>query len=125
MLPRKNFLKEKRMRFFKWIALCSLAVTWLAACAQPPQPASHEHHHGHDQAAATVAKDQPTAITIDELRQQMDQGKAIVFIDTRNQMAWETSASMIPGSIRISNNAQLATLIKELPKDSFIVPYCT
>lgn len=125
MLQRNNFLKEKSMRFFKWIALCGLALAWLAACAQPPQRASHEHHQDHDQAAATVAKDEPTAITIDELRRQLDQGKAIVFIDTRNPMAWETAESVIPGSIRISNNAQLATLIQELPKDSFIVPYCT
>lgn len=113
------------MKLFKWFALCSLALTWLSACAQPPQNALHKHHHNHDHAAATATKEAPTAITIDELRKQMDQGRAIVFIDTRNEMAWETSASMIPGSIRISNNAQLAAMIKDLPKDSFIVPYCT
>ena len=113
------------MRIFKWFVLCGLALTWLSACAQPSRSASHEHHHDQRHAAATVAKEAPTAITIDELRQQMDQGKAIVFIDTRNEMAWETSAGMIPGSMRISNNAQLAAMIKELPKDSFIVPYCT
>lgn len=113
------------MRFFKWFAVCSLAMTWLAACAQPPHSALHEHHHDHDHAAATGAKAAPAAITIDELRKQMDQGTAIVFIDTRNEMAWETSENRIPGSIRISNNDQLAALVKELPKESFIVPYCT
>lgn len=113
------------MGFFKLVTFNGLMLIWLAACAPPPQHASHDHNHNHDHAPATVAKGEPTAITIDQLRKQMDQGTAIVFIDTRNELAWQTSETQIPGSIRISNNAQLAELIKDLPKDSFIVAYCT
>lgn len=113
------------MRILKWFAVFGLVLTWLAACAPPPQQGSHEHNHDHDDAPAAVSKGEPPAITIDQLRKQMEQGTAIVFIDTRNEVAWQTSATQIPGAIRISNNAQLAELIKDLPKASFIVPYCT
>lgn len=111
------------MTQFKILALYGLMLAWLAACAPPPQHGSHEHNHDHG--ATTAATNDPAAITIDQLRQKMEQGTAIVFIDTRNELAWQTSETQIPGSIRISNNEQLAELVKELPKDSFIVAYCT
>ena len=113
------------MRRLKWFAVVGLVLTWLAACAPPPQQESHNHKHDHGEAPATASKGEPPAITIDQLRKQMEQGMVIIFIDTRNEMAWQTSETQIPGSIRISNNRQLATMIKDLPKDSFIVSYCT
>ncbi len=113
------------MNLLKLLAIFSLVLTWLTSCAPPPQASTHDHNHDHDHAPATAAMGEPIAITIDDLRKQMDQGTAIVFIDTRNEIAWETSGTQIPGSIRVSNNDQLAALVKELPKDSFIVPYCT
>lgn len=113
------------MKGFKRLPFFCLVLIWLAGCAPPPQASMHDHNHDHGHTPATVAKGEPTAITINDLRKQMDQGTDIVFIDTRNEMAWETSGTQIPGSIRVSDNKQLAELIKELPKNSFIVPYCT
>lgn len=111
------------MNVSAWVGLCSLALFGLIGCAHPPQHATHDHSHDHGE--ATVATAGTEAISIDQVRQQLAQGTAIIFIDTRNELAWGSSESQIPGAIRIGNNQQLAAAIKELPKDSFIVPYCT
>lgn len=105
-----------------WVGLCCLALFGLGACTPAPRHAAHDHGHHHDQEPATA---EPATISIDQIRQQMAQGTAIIFIDTRNDLAWGSSDSQIPGAIRIGNNQQLAAALKDLPKDSFIVTYCT
>ncbi len=104
--------------------LAAIALFFLGACAPAAQPPGHAHHH-HDRDSAATANAGSVTITIDQVKQRLERSQPIVFIDTRNELAWETSDTLIPGSIRISNNQQLAALVKELPKESFIVPYCT
>lgn len=115
------------MKISAWVGLCSLVLFGLGGCAQAQRQTAHDHSHdhGHDHGQAAVAKTGSETISIDQVKQQMTQGTAIIFIDTRNDLAWGSSDSQIPGAIRIGNNQQLAAAIKDLPKDSFIVPYCT
>jgi rhodanese-related sulfurtransferase len=66
----------------------------------------------------------PDRITIDEVKQRMDAGEAIVFIDTRNSRDWNASDVKIPGALRI-HYSELLKHLNELPRDRLIVTYCT
>ena len=63
-------------------------------------------------------------ITIEEVKQRMDRGEPILFIDTRNPHDWGESDVKIPGALRI-HYSELEQRLDELPRDRLIVPYCT
>jgi rhodanese-related sulfurtransferase len=63
-------------------------------------------------------------ITVDEVRQRMQNGEQFVFVDTRNPHAWAQSDVMLPGAVRVPAD-ELAKHLSELPKDKPIVTYCT
>ena len=66
----------------------------------------------------------PIRITVDEVKKIMDRGEAILFIDTRNPVAWSESKVRIHGAIRM-HYSEMEQHLQELPHDRMIVPYCT
>lgn len=106
------------MKQRRWIAVFSLLLAGLFACAMPPVDHS-EHNH------SVVTGQDPERITIDQVLTRMQRGEPIVFLDSRNVVAWEEGGIKIPDAIRVGNNEQLGEVMKELPKNSFIVTYCT
>ncbi len=67
---------------------------------------------------------EPARITAAEVKQRLDRGEPILFIDTRSPDAWAASSDKIKGAMRI-HYAELAQHIAELPRDRTIVTYCT
>jgi rhodanese-related sulfurtransferase len=63
-------------------------------------------------------------ITIGEVKERLDSGEPVLFIDTRNQRDWDASAVKLPGALRI-HYSELEQHLDELPRDSLIVTYCT
>ena len=63
-------------------------------------------------------------VTADELKQRMDRGEKLAFLDVRKPQAWEKSSEQIVGSIRIPPD-EIERRIGELPHDRSIVTYCT
>ncbi len=43
-------------------------------------------------------------VTIDEVKQRMDKGESLLFIDTRNSRDWGESDVKLPGAVRIHFN---------------------
>ncbi len=103
------------MNSLKWAVVLCLAVFGLLACG--PTQAQHAGH--------SETTDTPERITIDKILTKMQSGEQIVFLDSRNDHAWSQATSKIPGALRVSNNGHLRQLINELPKDQFVVTYCT
>lgn len=106
------------MKSKNWFVLLGLLLFGLLGCAT-----TATDHAGHDHGMA--AKGEPERITIDQVLARMQQGQPIVFLDSRNTTAWSEGSIKIPEAIRVGNNEQLAAVMQELPKDSFIVTYCT
>ena len=81
--------------------------------ARPPAPT----------ATTTTAppQDNVRRVTIAELRDMLDQGKAVV-VDVRGDSMYNTEH--IKGALDIPEN-QLTTRAGELPKDKLIVLYCS
>jgi len=67
---------------------------------------------------------QPTRITVDEVKERIDRGEPIVFVDCRRQDAWDGAQSKLPGAIRISPDEAEAHF-EELPEGRTLVTYCT
>ena len=67
---------------------------------------------------------EPARINVDEIKQRMDKGESVLFIDTRNEQAWSEAEDRIPGAVRI-HYSQLDKHLDKLPHDRPIVAYCT
>ena len=106
------------MKSNNWVVLLGLFLFGLLGCTT-----TATDHAGHDH--STAAMEEPQRITIDQVLARMQQGQPVVFLDSRRVDAWDQAATKIPGAIRVGNNQQLAEVMQELPKDSFIVTYCT
>lgn len=71
--------------------------------------------------AAPPPQDNVRRVTIAELRDMLDQGKAVV-VDVRGDNAY--NVEHIKGALDIPEN-QLSSRAGELPKDKLIVTYCS
>jgi rhodanese-related sulfurtransferase len=60
----------------------------------------------------------------DEVKQRLDRGEPIVFVDSRSPQAWAVSYLRLPGAIRIPAD-QVDGNVKALPRGRPIVTYCT
>ena len=67
---------------------------------------------------------EPARISIDEVKQRLDNGEPILFIDTRNEQAWNEAEDKIPGAVRI-HFSEIEKHIDKLPRDRLIATYCT
>ncbi len=99
-----------------WLILLSLLVLGLLACSAP------QHQQG---GFAYEKSKEPERITVDESLSKMQRQEPVTFIDSRSDTAWMEARKKIPGAIRVGNNEQLKRVARTLPKDGFIITYCT
>jgi rhodanese-related sulfurtransferase len=69
-------------------------------------------------------KMEPSRIRAVDLKHRLSNGEDIVLIDTRNQKAWDESATKLPGALRIPAD-QIELHTHKLPRDRLIVTYCS
>jgi rhodanese-related sulfurtransferase len=62
--------------------------------------------------------------SVDEVKQRLDRGEPIVFIDARNPTAWAESPYKVPGAIRIPAD-QVDHNVNQVPQGRSIATYCT
>ncbi len=67
---------------------------------------------------------EPTKMTIQQAKQHMDRGEALVFLDDRNPQAWAAATVKLPGALRVPADAVQAHLA-EIPREATVVTYCT
>ncbi len=65
-----------------------------------------------------------TRVTVDEVKQRLDRGEELVFVDTRNPQAWGESDRKLPSAIRVPAN-EVEQHLNEIPKGHTIITYCT
>jgi rhodanese-related sulfurtransferase len=63
-------------------------------------------------------------VTVDEVRQRLERGEPIVFLDVRNPNAWAEAESKLPGAIRRPLE-ELEQRVDEVPRDRAVITYCT
>lgn len=105
------------MKLYKLLTILSVMFFWLLGCAPSPHQAEHIH--------STASANEPERITINQVLGRLTRGEPVIFLDSRNEVDWGLADTKIPGAIRVGNNEQLSQRLVELPKDQYIVPYCT
>jgi 3-mercaptopyruvate sulfurtransferase SseA len=113
-------------RSYYFLLLLALAMTFSIA-AQTPQKDDRKV------TALPIEGDpDPTPkdrITIQMLKQRMDDQAKVLIIDSRSEGAWEGSAVKIKGAVRIAQDQiekELKSgMLKAVPKAREIVIYCT
>jgi len=65
-----------------------------------------------------------TRVTVDEVKERMDRGEELIFVDTRNPQAWSESDTKLPGAVRVPAD-EVEQHMGEIPKDHTIITYCT
>jgi rhodanese-related sulfurtransferase len=65
-----------------------------------------------------------TRVTVDEVKERMNRGEPLVFVDTRNPQAWSEAETKLPGAIRVPAD-EMEQHLKEIPHDRTIITYCT
>ena len=65
-----------------------------------------------------------TRVTVDEVKQRLDRGEPLVFLDTRNPQAWGESDTKLPGAIRVPAD-EVEQHLDEIPRDRAVITYCT
>jgi rhodanese-related sulfurtransferase len=66
----------------------------------------------------------PSRLTVAQLKGLVDQGEPVVFIDSRNPIAWGSSRVKLPGALRIPVD-QVDRHLSTLPRDRRLIVYCT
>jgi len=63
-------------------------------------------------------------ITVDDLRERMERGENLFFVDTRNPRAWAEADTKLPQAIRVPADA-VEEHFADIPRDRLVVTYCT
>lgn len=63
-------------------------------------------------------------ITVDELKEKLDQGEELVIVDLRHSLDFQALPETIPGAMRIDAN-ELQENNERLPRDREVILYCT
>ena len=66
----------------------------------------------------------PSPLSVAEVRDLIDRGQPIMFIDSRNPIAWGSSKVTLPGAVRIPID-DVEKHLQELPRDRRLIVYCT
>jgi rhodanese-related sulfurtransferase len=66
----------------------------------------------------------PEPLSASEAKQLVDNGEPIVFVDSRNPVAWENSREKLPGAVRIPVD-EVRQHLGELPSSAIPITYCT
>lgn len=65
-----------------------------------------------------------TRVTVDEVKERMERGEPLVFIDCRNPKAWGESDQKLPNAIRVPAD-EVEQHMDEIPRDRTVITYCT
>lgn len=63
-------------------------------------------------------------VTADEVKERMDKGEPLAFVDSRSEKSWGEADAQIPGSVRVPPD-RAEELVSGVPKDRSVVTYCT
>jgi len=63
-------------------------------------------------------------ITVKSVKERLDRGEDVFFVDTRNPKAWGEAETKLPGAIRVPAD-QVPQHLADIPHDRPIVSYCT
>jgi hypothetical protein len=114
-LERRLDMNLKHKIFAAWIVLLipiALLLTSTACMKEVEEKSS---------VSSTV---EPNRVSVEQVKQWMDRGDSIVFVDSRKGVSWNSATTKLPGAIRVPPS-EVERYLSEVPRDHVIVVYCT
>ena len=68
--------------------------------------------------------DNPSKLTVAQIKDLVASGQPVTFIDSRNPIAWGSSRTRLPGALRVPID-QVEHHLATLPRDRRLIVYCT
>jgi rhodanese-related sulfurtransferase len=66
----------------------------------------------------------PELVTVTQVKEWMDRGIPLAFVDSRSATAWEAGSTKARGALRVPP-AEVSLHLEEIPRDHRIIVYCT
>ena len=66
----------------------------------------------------------PSVLTVSEVRDLIERGEPVAFVDSRNPIAWGSSKVKLPGARRVPID-EVDQHLPALPRDRRLIVYCT
>ena len=66
----------------------------------------------------------PSRLTVSQVEDLAASGQPVLFIDSRNPIAWGSSRVKLPGAIRVPID-EVERHLATLPRDRRLIVYCT
>jgi rhodanese-related sulfurtransferase len=66
----------------------------------------------------------PSRLTVAHVKDLIDRGEPVAFIDSRNPIAWGSSRVKLPGATRIPID-EVERHLATLPREHRLIVYCT
>ena len=66
----------------------------------------------------------PSRLTVAQVKDLAGEGRALLFIDSRNPIAWGSSRVKLPGALRMPID-EVERHLATLPRDRHLIVYCT
>ncbi len=63
-------------------------------------------------------------ITVEQVKERLDKGETMVFVDSRSAGAWDVGVAKIPDAVRVPPH-DIEDHISEVPRANPVVVYCT
>ncbi len=67
---------------------------------------------------------EPTPLTVEDVKQRLDRGEPLAFVDSRNPQAWGEATTVLPGAVRVPAD-QVDEHLAAVPRDRTVITYCT
>jgi hypothetical protein len=67
---------------------------------------------------------EPSRVTVEQVKQWMDEGVPLAFLDSRSEASWRGSGTKLPGALRVPPD-DVESHLSEIPRDRRIIVYCT
>lgn len=68
--------------------------------------------------------DNPSRVSVDDVRAMIERGDPVGFVDSRNAIAWASSKIKIRGAQRVPID-EVDAHLERLPRDRRLIVYCT
>lgn len=72
----------------------------------------------------TVMSNNPLPLTVADVQNLIAEGQPLLFIDSRNPIAWGSSRVKLPGARRVPID-EVERHLESLPRDRRLIVYCT
>ncbi|MBD3367172.1 MAG: hypothetical protein GF405_03215 [Candidatus Eisenbacteria bacterium] len=98
----------------RWFTYCFTLVTLIAVLAGCSGGGGGE----------TVALGGPERVTIEQVERWLAEGRTLVLIDSRSDVAWERGSTKAEGAIRVPPG-DVDSVIEQIPTEGTLIVYCT